>query len=126
MTYREPLPDDCPLNEAEEITSPRLVYRLIRNDPPYHKDFRSQRAESPNRIFRNVSECQARELSVRTDLDSAVELMGLRSMRGRMLSQVQLDRGTGRILQTGQDPHHSTWWPLASSDILANCSMVTT
>ena len=126
MTYREPLPDDCPPDEAEEITSPRLVYRLVRNNPPGDEEFRSQRAEQPDRVFRNISECQARGLSVRTDLDSAVELMGLRTMRGRLLCQVQLDQGSGRIMQTGEDHHHSTWWPLTDYDIMANCSLVTT
>ena len=28
MTYREPLPVDCPPDTAYETTSPRLVYRL--------------------------------------------------------------------------------------------------
>ena len=126
MTYREPLPDDYPPDEAEEIGFPRVVYRLVRNHPPTDDDFRSQRAERPDRVFRNISECQARGLSVRTDLDSAVELMGLRTMRGRMLCQVQLDRGSGRIMPTGEDHHHSTWWPFADYDILANCSLVTT
>ena len=126
MTYREPLPDDCPPDEAEEIDAPRVVYRLVHNNPPIDDDFRSQRAERPDRIFRNITECQARGLSVRTGLASAVELMGLRTMRGRMLYQVRLDNGAGRIMQTGEDPNHTTWWPLADYDILANCSLVTT
>ena len=82
--------------------------------------------ERPDRVFHNIGECQARGLSVRTDLDSAVELMGLRTMRGRMLCQVQLDRGTWRIMLTGEDHHHSTWWAFAGYDIMANCSLVTT
>ena len=45
MIFREPLPDDCPPDDAEEITSPHLVYRLVRNIPPINDDFRSQRAE---------------------------------------------------------------------------------
>jgi hypothetical protein len=126
MTYREPLPDDCPPDEADEITSPRVVYRLVRNNPPADEDFISQRAQRPDRVFRNINECQARGLSVRTDLDSAVELTGLRTMRDRMLCQVQLAHGAGRIMQTGEDPHHSTWWPLADYDVPASCSMVTT
>ena len=108
MTYREPLPDDCPPDTADEITSPRLVYRLVRNYPPTDDDFHSQRAERPDRVFRNISECQARGLSVRTNLVSAMELMGFRTMRGRMLCQVQVDHGAGRIMQTSGDPHHST------------------
>ena len=104
MAYREPPLDKCPPDD----------------------DFRTQRAERPDRIFRNITECQARGRSVRTDLDSAVELMKLRAMRGRMLYQVRLDHGAGRIMQTGEDPDHSTWWPLADYDILANCSLVST
>ena len=126
MTYREPLPDDCPPDEAEQITAPRLVYRLVRNNPPTNDDFRSQRAEHLERVFRNITECQARGLSVRTDLDSAVKLTGLRTMRGRKICQVQLNRGAGRIMQSGEDPHHSTWWPLADYDVPANCGLVTT
>ena len=37
-------------------------------------------------------------------------------MRGRMLYQVRLDNGAGRIMQTGEDPDHTTWWPLADYD----------
>ena len=47
MIFREPLPDDCPPDEAEDITSPHLVYRLVRNIPPINDAFRSQRAENP-------------------------------------------------------------------------------
>ena len=126
LTYREPLPDDCPPDTADEITSPSLVYRLARAYPPTEDDSRSQRAERPDRAFRNINECQARSLSVRTNLVSAMELMGLRPMRGRMLCQVQLDHGAGHMMQTGEDPHRSTWWPLADYDIMANCPLVTT
>ena len=125
MNYREPLPNDCPPDEAEEIDAQRVVYRLVRNTPPNDDDFRSQRAERPHQVFRNITECQARGLSVRTDQNSATELMQLRSMRGRMLCEIRLDCGAGQIMQTGEDPDHSTWWPLADYDILANCSLVT-
>ena len=125
MLYREPLPQGCPPSEADEIRSPRVVYRLVRSNPPTVDDFKSQRAEKPCQIFRNVTECQARGLSVRTELDAAIDLLKLRKMRGRKLCTVKMDLGAGRIMQTGKDPHHSTWWPLASFDILANCSLVT-
>ena len=126
MPYRETLPQGCPPGNADEIRSPRVIHRLVRSNPPTDDDFKSQRAENPSRIFRKITECQARGLSVRTELDCAMELMKLRTMRGRMLCTVRLDRGAGRMMQTGKDPHHSTWWPLESYDIPANCSMVTT
>ena len=37
MTYREPLPDDYPPDEAEEIGFPRVVYRLVRNHPAHRR-----------------------------------------------------------------------------------------
>ena len=51
MTCREPLPEDCPPDNSEEITAPRVVYRLVRNNPPTNDDFRSQRAERPTARF---------------------------------------------------------------------------
>ena len=124
MTYREPLPEDCPPDNAEEITEPRVVYRLVRSNPPTDDDFRSQRAEKPNRVFRRVTECRARGVSVRTDLAEAIDMMRMPQMQGRLLCQVRLDHGAGRIMQTGEWPNHSTWWPLADFDILANCQVV--
>lgn len=46
MTYREPLPEGCPPDSAEEITVTRKVFRLIRTVPPTDDDFRSQREET--------------------------------------------------------------------------------
>ena len=51
MSYREPLPEGCPPDAAEEITAPREVFRLVRNNPPVLDDFRSQRAEKPKAVF---------------------------------------------------------------------------
>ena len=125
MTYRELLPDNCPPDAAEEIDAPRVVYGLVRNNPSTDDDFRSELAERLDRIFRNITECQTRGRSVRTDLDSAMELMGLRTMRGRSSAKYNWIEGSGRIMPTGED-HHSTWWPFADYDILANCFLVTT
>ena len=59
MTYREPLPEGCPPDDAEEITANRAVYRLVRNNPPTDDDCQSQRAENLHRVFHRVTECQA-------------------------------------------------------------------
>ena len=40
MKHLEPLPEGCPTDEAEEISSPLTVYRLVRNTPPNGDDFR--------------------------------------------------------------------------------------
>ena len=123
MPYREQLPEGCPPNEAEEITTRRIVYRLVSSNPPTYDDFRSQRALKPDHDFRNATECQARGLSVFADRRAAEERLKRRNMRGKMVCEVALDRGSGRIQKTGGS-HHYTWWPLADFDILSNCRVV--
>ena len=123
--YREPLPEDCPPEEAEEISSPRLVFRLVRSDPPREGDFQSQRSLNPDRPYRSVTECQARGLSVFSDRRDAEQRLKRRNLRGMLVCQVALTAGAGYIQQTGEhSPTHYTWWPLAGFDILGNCGTV--
>ena len=121
-TYREPLPPDCPPATSEEIVRERHVFRLVRTVPPTDRDFRSHRAENPDRIFVGVSECRARGLSVFAARQHAENALRLPTLRGRFLCRLQLRAGAGRIQQTGRGSHH-TWWPLADYDILANCEV---
>ena len=123
MTFREPLPVDCPPTEAVEITEPLIVYRIVRHVPPLDTDFRSQRTMFPDRHFPSVSECQARGLSVHDDIRESQLLLNLRSFRGCTICQVNLNRGAGYIQRTGRRSHF-TWWPLADYDIRANCLVV--
>lgn len=120
--YREALPDNCPPAMAEEVSEARVVYRLVRSNPPTTDDFRSQREEKPDTVFSNVDECLARGLSVyacRSDCDKPKKLPRFRKC---FVCKVDLDIGAGRIQQTWQPSHH-TWWPLADFDILQYCSM---
>ena len=117
MTYREELPGGCPPEEAEEIAEPRDVFRLVRNRTPTEHDFRSQRAEMPVRVFRGVTVCQARGLSVHADRRDALRALKLPRLRGRFICRLRLDAGADSIQQTGAPSHH-TWWPLAEFDIL--------
>ena len=121
MPYREPLPENCPPETAEEITEPRIVYRLVRNNPPTDADFRSQRAANPQRHFR-IPECQVRGLSVFSDYQVAVSWSRSRSLRGTQVCRVTLNRSAGRIQKTGSAAHY-TWWPLAAYDIPAHCQV---
>ena len=101
MTYREPLPEDCPPDDAEEITAHRAVYRLVRNNPPTDGDFRSQRAENPHRVFRRVTECQSRGLSVFADQRDAERQTEIPRLKGLAVCRVDLFAGAGRIQKTG-------------------------
>ena len=119
--YREPLPEDCPPETAEEIDAPRIAYRLVRNNPPMDADFRSQKAENPGKKF-EISECRARGVSVYSNR-SVAEWWAMRphfKRQGMLVCQVDLDRGAGQIQKTGGRAHY-TWWPLADYDILAVC-----
>ena len=122
MVYREPLPDGCPPEEAEDISGLRIVFRLVRHDPPANDDFKSQRAENPNRKFR--SECHARGLSVHDDLKASEKIMKLPTQRGKRICRVRLSSGAGRIQKTFRNPSHYTWWPFSDFDIVSNCSLV--
>lgn len=124
MSYREPLPEGCPPDAAEEIAASREVFRLVRNSPPTMDDFRSQRAEKPVQTFPGVKECQARGLSVFAERRDSERALKLPTLRGRLICRLRLEAGAGRIQQTGRPSHH-TWWPLAAFDILANCGVET-
>lgn len=125
MNYREPLPEDCPPDAAEEIRETRDVFRLVRSSPPTETDFRSQRAERPDSVFPDVTECQARGLSVFAQRKDAEKRLRIPRMRGRLVCRLQLSAGAGQIQQTGRGSHH-TWWPLADYDILAQCTVEST
>ena len=122
MTYREPLPKGCPPEAAEEITASREVFRLVRTRPPKENDFRSQRAEHPERSFPGIDECRACGLSVFATRSDAERALKLPKLRGRLVCRVQLHAGAGRIQPTGRPSHH-TWWPLADYDILVYCEV---
>ena len=121
MTYRESLPDGCPPEEAEDVSEPRIVFRLVRSDPPTDDDFKSQRAENPKRPFHD--ECRARGLSVHGDARDSARTMKLPAQKGKHICRVELDAGAGSIQKTGRGSHH-TWWPLAGFDVIANRSVV--
>ena len=94
-------------------------------NPPTDDDFRSQRAERPDHVFRDVTECRARGLSVFASRNVAEHLSTSGNLQGTAVCQVTLTPGAGRIQPTGRRSHY-TWWPLANYDILANCQVVTT
>jgi hypothetical protein len=120
VNYREPLPADCPPDEAVEIAAERIVFRLIRSNLPRLNDFRSQRAERPEAVFR-ISECLIRGLSVYGERADCEKTRKLPRFRNSFVCQLRLVMGAGRIQQTFQPSHH-TWWPFAEFDILEYCS----
>ena len=120
--FLECLPEGCPPPDADEIKDVKVVYRLVRTDPPTDSDFRSQRAENPDKRF-NTSECRARGLSVFSRIKDAENVLKLPTRRKMRICQVTLVNGAGFIQKTGRGSHF-TWWPLADFDILSSCWML--
>ncbi len=106
--YREPLPEDCPPETAEEIDAHRIVYRLVENDPPTYADFSSWRAKNLAEQTRNASECQARGVSVYSRSRDVRKLIERSEAEEARVCEVALDRGAGRIQKTGGRSHY-TW-----------------
>ena len=103
----------------------RVMFRLVRTDPPTAQDFLSQRQEKPERVFSGVTECETRGLSVFGQRrDAEAKALKLPHLRNHKICQVTLSAGAGSIQQTFQPSHH-TWWPLAAFDILAHCEAAT-
>ena len=119
MSYREPLPEDCPPEAAEEIVADRILFRLVKTLPPSEVDFKSQRALRPEARF-DVPECLARGLSVDTERAGIEKTARLPHFKKRRICAIRVGPGAGRLQQTFQPTHH-TWWPLADFDILAHC-----
>jgi len=121
MSYREPLPADCPPDDAAEIEAERIVFRLVRGNPPGLNDFRSQRAERPEAVF-PVSECFVRGLYVYAERADCEIRRKLPRFRKSYVCRVRLVFGAGRIQKTFKPSHH-TWWPFAEFDILKYCAL---
>lgn len=128
MAYLESLPTGCPPPEAEEIITPRTVFRLVSTEPPTMEDFKSLRALNPMGEPLRVAgkECQYRGLSVVLSMDDCTSLLKLKTQRNKKVCAVTLDTGAGRIKNTATvvRPTHHTWWPFAKFDILSHSAII--
>lgn len=122
MQYREELPCHYPPADAEEISGPSAVYRLIRKDAPAEEDFHSLSKLNPARKYSGLKECIACGLSVFTS-SSAAKKRSVRRSSGYRVCKVRLERCAGKIKKTGR-PEHYTWWPYRSFDILGCCELI--
>jgi hypothetical protein len=121
--FRETLPAQCPPDDASEIRSDLIVFRLVSGTIVSGNDFRSQRELQPHAQFR-VSECIARGVSVFTTTGAAQNAKLLPKLRNSFICRVRLSSGAGCIKPTGRDICHRTWWPYADYDIPSKCEVV--
>lgn len=106
-TYFEDLIDDCPDADAR-VANNEIFYRLV-SVPTADEDFHSHRKKYPLKKF-NVSECQARSVSVFRNSPSH-KIEKLPAFKDKIRALVQLTSSDGVIKPTpsDQDDHHS-WW----------------
>lgn len=112
MRFRDEFPEDCPPPEASEIGEPIIVYRLSDGVPARARDFKSLWQRRPgDQDLMGVRECQAKGLSVFTDLADA---------RGALIEkgsgyvvELELSAGMGALQETPSRSRrsHCTWWP---------------
>ena len=115
--WSEALPTSCPPSEA--FSADGIFYRVVSSVPPTLADFQSYRALDPERSW-NVSECQARSISVfvRSELcRKALRLPMYRDGKGKVVP-VTLSATAGSLEKKGG---HYSWWRCSAFDVLANC-----
>lgn len=108
-SYEDYLPLGCPPDSAQKIQ--KVVYRLVRNDPPTAHDFRT--AHELNN-HKDKDPCQRCSLSVSGSLDASKELRRfVPAFKDRKISSGVITPLVGVIMDTSekvQDDHWS-WWP---------------
>lgn len=129
IAFRESLPPSCPPADAHLTKRGQVVYRIIGAPAPtLYDDFRSNRLIKPNYKNRDpIIECQFCGLSVRATHTDATKAILLPLLKAKYpnphICTIQLSDAAGRIMQTGTDPGHMTWWPSSDYDILAHCAV---
>lgn len=111
MNWIEVLPDECPPKEAFKPEDFK-VYRLAKEASVDERDFQSQRALKPNKVFKGLSECLARSLSVYNNVAKCLNMTKLPvyKKRWKAVLEITLEKEDGLILKTFTDPNHYSWW----------------
>ena len=119
MDWYENLPDSCPPSDAME-PSGESYYRIINSTQPVNSDFLSYRALNPDKkVF--VSECQAKAISLFTDVESCRVISKLPKFKGKniYIGELVLTKSDGLIAHTPNknSTNHYSWWRSEEFDI---------
>ena len=106
--WAEPLPGACPPRDA---TAPPMVdfFRLVSALPVSEGDFLSQRALSPRRRLRNVSECVMRSVSLFCELSAVREIQKFPYFQGKLIIRFRLTPAAG-LVSAPSSRSHVSWW----------------
>jgi hypothetical protein len=122
--YREDLPADCPCAEADE-TSGQSGWRLLPGPTASAADFDSEFRRNPARFTGkpDATICTAKAVSLVHSLDEAKRIILLpKKEHLTHAGAVTLPAGNGKVHRS--KPTHSSWWPLASSNVASLVSDV--
>ncbi len=122
IKYKEELPEQCPPGDAFE-PSENLVYRLVESNPPTQQDFFSHRKLWPQKEY-HTDECRARSISVFFDIVECDLLRALPAHKTKKIAKVKVDESAGKMLSTGRDPSHHSWWIYSGFEAHNNCEIV--
>jgi hypothetical protein len=117
FAFPDYFPPDCPPDEAVECRG--IVYRFVEVDPPAPGDFLNhyERGLAPM-----AEPCLRCGLSVFLNVEVAVDRWKALRERfpgrkfGNHIAEGHLDPSHGKIVQTGRDREHHTWWPYDGID----------
>jgi hypothetical protein len=116
MDWYEPLPDNCPPEDAYEPQNEKF-YRL--GKPPIDDNsVISIEAEGRRGNFKNVGDCIARAVSIWGRIENCKKVLMLPSHRDKIVLELTLLPKDGQVKQTMRDPHYS-WWRSNEFDILS-------
>ena len=120
--WAEPLPENCPPNEAKEPDGD-TYFRHASDCPTREEDFYSNRKLYPERKFR-VSECVARALSVYDNDAVCVKMRNFPTLKDKFVIRITLPKESGVIQRTGNNASHYSWWKLAAFNPIPFCSLL--
>ncbi len=119
--WHEPLPGDCPPNDAQP-SSGQVFFRLAGAFPPTEDDFLSFRTLNPNKATRD--ECLERAVSIWDSMERCKSLLKLPTQHGKVVVSVGLSQAAGPLKQTGRNRQHYSWWRRVGFDPLSIAVLV--
>lgn len=116
-SFREALPPNCPPDDAEEVTEPLVMYRLIKGDEPSCEDFDSLYKKNPDAAKLSGDLCAAAGLSVFRTVEAVANTNKFQK-GGFSIYALHLRSGVGILKSTFKDPDHFTLWPYRDFDLM--------
>ncbi len=115
MVFPPGWPENCPPRAAAAPSS--AYYRVVKTNPPSPDDFKSY-SESGT-VRKGGDLCKRCGLSIFDNWEGANAARLNFPALGEHIACGNLNAVHGKIMQTGANPHHCTWWPYDGLDRLS-------